>query len=223
MKQKFISIIVAVFLLSGMATAQNGTEFFISLNVNEYIPVGGDERISPIIGYNKQHNPKLSVGGFGIGVSILKTYSAEVFWKFNLTALKYKYGQSEYFTDDQNRPLGIYDFSSSSYSLAPSATAHYMVGEHFSLGAGVGSQIVVATRTKVISSVLFTSQFPTTTDNNYRRIMPTIPVECMFRFGNSLIALRYEQAILNRIRKDLAKYRAETFALIQLEFSFRLK
>lgn len=48
-------------------------QWFFSPNWNLYIPTNTSNKGTyPIIGYDKESSPKLLIGGYGIGVSVLK-------------------------------------------------------------------------------------------------------------------------------------------------------
>jgi len=55
---------------------ENPIDLYITLNTNLYLAgKSSDKAMFPILGYDKTTDPKLLVGGFGIGLSALKSYS----------------------------------------------------------------------------------------------------------------------------------------------------
>jgi hypothetical protein len=60
-----------LFLISGVAQfycAQANYDLHLSVNTNTYFPLNREKGIFPAIGYDKDGEPKLLIGGFGVGL-----------------------------------------------------------------------------------------------------------------------------------------------------------
>jgi hypothetical protein len=225
MKQDSFALTMTLIMLVTMPVfAQEHDQFFVSFNTNSYRPWGNTQKGAfPLVHYDKKAERKLSIGGFGAGVFILRKHNEKFFWKGQANVSKYKYWDVGSLKDDQNRSLGVSDFTSTDISLALATTAHRALGRNFSVGAGLGVQVLLVSYIDPRSFFRVSSYTKLTRNNYYKPVMPVLPVEFSFRPGKFSLTLRYEQALLNRIRGDLAKVKSETFGLAIFEAGYRLR
>lgn len=103
-------------------------------------------------------------------------------------------------------------------------TVHYHFGQKFSVGTGIGGQLLFASLSRLpqfdnnnsrIKDLISTNQY-------YRTFQPIIPAEASLKFKAFLFNVRYEYALLNHFKGDLAKVKSEKYGLLCVEIGFKL-
>jgi hypothetical protein len=76
MKVKFsVFLIFSALIITKLHAQDNGIEYFVTTNANLHIPFAdGDKGAYPILWYDKKSDPKLQIGGFGVGFTAIKPY-----------------------------------------------------------------------------------------------------------------------------------------------------
>lgn len=205
---------------------QAANEWFLNANINIHIPGGGSQKsVYPVLGYNKNTDPKFLLGGVGVGVFMLRPIASD----FHLKAHGYL-SKISYWDDPiemksaVGENTGIYQAGGSDYVAGVNGLVHYHLADRISVGAGVGAQVLIASfsRTPGIYGYGLPAEKSSITNHHYKRIVPVIPVELSYRFPRVVLNLRYDIGPLNRIRGELAKAKNEKYDVLSLEVGFKL-
>ena len=213
---------ISIFCSSFIAFSQDDLQFFISLNGNLYMPINSQRLTYPILGYDKDADPKVLVGGFGVGFSAVKEWKERLLIKGQANFSRHAYWDEPLEVKDvNNNPLGMYIGKSVDYVLGTTATIQFRPSEKIGLGAGLGGDFMLL-------SVYDFSGFAgadaqKTRNKNYKFFTPVLPLEVSFYLNKILINIRYEQGLVNRYKKPLADYEKENYGLLVFEFGYRLR
>ncbi|GGM94204.1 hypothetical protein GCM10010967_29260 [Dyadobacter beijingensis] len=223
-----IIIWASALLLALHVNAQEAsTEWFLDANANLHIPGGGSKKsVYPVLAYNKNTDPKFLLGGIGFGAFMLRPLSAD----FHLKAHGYL-SKVSYWDDPVElksavgEDVGIFQAGGSDYLAGLNGLIHYHLADHLSLGAGAGLQVLLASfsRTPAIYGYGLPTEKSFISNHHYKTFLPVIPVELSYRFPRTVINLRYDIGVLNRIKGDLGKAKNERFDVLSLEVGFKLK
>jgi hypothetical protein len=204
---------------------QTGVQWFITPNVNLYLPVGTPYKgVYPVLWYDKETTPKVLIGGFGVGVSALKPYGEKLTLKGQANLSKHTYwDEPMQLIDENGAPIRDYLAGSSDYTLGLTATGHYQFTGKFSAGTGLGGQVLLVSLVRLPPNY-FTGpdEEQLATSRYYKRLVPMLPVELSLKLEKILFNVRYEHGLLNRLRKPLADYQTDRFGLLSFEVGFRL-
>ncbi len=204
---------------------QKSIQWFISPNVNLYLPVGTPHKGTyPVLWYDKETSPKVLIGGFGVGASALKPYGEKLTLKGQANLSKHTYWDEPLeLTDDNGSPIRRYGSASSDYSLGLTATGHYQFSERFSAGTGLGGQVLLVALTRLPPNYITgPDEGQTATLRYYKRVLPVVPVELSLKLRKLLFNVRYEHGLLNRLKRPLAEYQTDRFGLLTFEVGFGL-
>lgn len=222
-------IIWASALLFGLQAHAQKTapEWFLNANVNIHIPRAGSQKsVYPVLGFNKNADSKILLGGVGFGAFVLRPLSS----RFHLKGHGYL-SQISFWDDpvELRGPVGddqgIYQAGGSNYLAGLHGLVHYRLAGGLSVGAGLGAQVLLASFSR--TPVIFGSGEPTEksfiSNHYYRTVSPVVPVEISYRFPRVILNLRYDFGPFNRIGGDLAKVKTERYDVLSLEVGFKLK
>lgn len=222
-----ITLIICLFLLAGgSVSAQAPMERYITFNTNLFVPIGSDKSMYPIIGYNKEVDPKLLVGGFGAGFAISKSLKEDLKWKAQANLSRHTYwDESLELRDAGNVPLGPFAYSSVDYCATLMGTAELSLNKRFSVGAGLGAKILLVSFSRLPDrkNSSFNGKKSLAENAMYKTIIPVIPLELSYKMKRNQIVLRYEQGLMNRYKRDLAEYKKDRFGIISFEYGWRIK
>jgi hypothetical protein len=206
---------------------QRDLEWFVSPNVNMYIPVNTPGKGTyPILWYDKKTQPKVLVGGFGIGTSVLKPFRENLTLKGRGNVSKQNYWDAPITLTDQNgSPLADFQSSSSDYNLGLAATLHYQLTPAFSAGTGLGTQVLLYSLTRLpgYDGGVNPKKTQVVSNRYYKPVVLVLPVELSLKLEKLLLNVRYEQGLQNRLKSDLAQYQKDRFGILTFEVGFRLK
>lgn len=212
-----------LFLLSVLffnSFAQSKTaEYFFTISTNVYLPGGSSGKSSyPILGYNDDYKPSFQVGGFGLGAGVFIPLSDKLLLKAQGNFSRYAYwDQSHFLTDVNAVALGTVYSHSYDYTFGTTGTLHYSFAEKFSMGTGLGFQVL-------LTSFSIIPKFDMSFSNkDYKTVMPMLPFELTYKSEKFTFSTRYELALLNRLKGDLADYKTEKYSLLVFEAGFRIK
>lgn len=141
-----------LFIVSSLAFSQDpAKEYFISLNGNLYIPINNPEKgIYPILGYDKETDSKILIGGLGIGGFFLQPLNKKLTFKGQTNFSKHTYWDKPIqLTDAYGNSIGYFLGGSSDYSLGVAAMVHLYISNKFSVGAGAGGQFLLTSLSRV--------------------------------------------------------------------------
>jgi hypothetical protein len=224
MKAKCILFCLTWLIHTPVFSQDNTFEYFITASANLYVPISSDKNMYPVLGLEKTAKPKLLIGGFGMGFSGVKQIKQKlaVKWQGNVSRSVY---WDEYleFRNESNQPLGIYATSSTDYSVGILGTIQYSLSQKFSIGTGGGL------RAMVVSMLYLRSQTVPFEGNRYlgrnrffKPFMPVVPLELCYRMKNSYLNVRYEQALLNRFKKEIAEEKNDRYGVLFFEIGFKI-
>jgi len=213
----YIPILLLIFFQSGFGQT-SVPEYFVTLNTNLYLPWNSSEKFTfPMLGYNKNSEPKIQVGGFGVGAGFFAPFKSKLSLKEQLNLFRFVYWDNPYrLRTLAGEPLGSSSSHSNNYTIGSQTTVHYFLSDEVSIGSGLGLQLLLKSSSKINAP-------KTRLDNNgYKLLMPSLPLEFSFKSKRILINTRYEFALLNRFRGDLAKYKKDRFGLLTIEFGVKI-
>lgn len=167
----------SLLVMLAAATSSLAQEMFINASVNGYVPLGSTgKKTFPALHYDKDSEPGFIMGGFAIGGSYFKSHSDKVTFKAQANLVRYKYwDEPKELRAESNEPLGAGMFHSVNYSLALSGVAQYYLSERFSIGAGLGLHVTLASQMKARNEDIFGGEMEVP-NTHYKRIMPVVPV-----------------------------------------------
>ena len=214
-------LFVAFTLCCTVATfSQTGMQYFISLNGNLYLPFNSEKQTYPIVGYDKDQDPKVLVGGFGIGFSVLKELKGNWLLKGQTNISRHAYWDDPInFTDANNVPLGAYVGKSVDYGIGSAAIIQYRLGKKVAVGTGLGADILLKSVYHISNVFVMEENLP---NEHYKTITPVLPVELSFYLNKVLLNIRYEQGLTSRYREAFVDYDKELNGLLVFEFGYRL-
>ena len=198
-------------------------DIYVVANANLYLPGSASEKeVYPIVGYNKATEPKVLIGGFGIGALAFKTINEKLKVKGQLNLSKLTYWDApQILTDGSGYPVDDYFYGTSDYILGLNATMHYIITEKFRIGTGLGAQVLLSSKSKA-PDIQNTGSHALFSNGYYQPIMPVVPLEASYLINRLLLSIRYEQALLNKLRGELKDYKDERFGVLYFEIGFAL-
>jgi hypothetical protein len=202
-------------------------ENFFSINGNLLYPINNpNQGVYPILFYDKETDPKLLIGGFGIGIStISQAKNSNVGIKGQLNLSRHAYWDEPVFMRDAaNSPLAPYQSGTIDYSVGLTGTIQYEFISNFFGGVGLGSQVLLTSLSRVPENPNSSGnpEKPYTTNGYYKILMPVIPIDLTFQRDNYLFNIRYEQALLNRYKKPLSDYKNGSYGILTFEIGFKI-
>jgi hypothetical protein len=197
-------------------------EYFFTVNGNLYVPTKGNEKgIYPLLWYDKQTDPKFLIGGWGAGLAALKRVKDRVSLKGQANLSRHVYWEPPYqFTDESGSPSGIFQAGAVDYAVGLAANAHYFFKEKFSIGTGLGGQLLLVSLAR--KPEIDDSKKSIMRNRQYKPLMPVLPLELSYKTNRRLFTIRYEQGLLNRFKQDLKRAKQDQFGLLSFEAGFQL-
>lgn len=173
-----ITLTCLVLLLSTPLLAQlDAFEYAINVNTNTYLPLNSGKQRFPVLGYNKQVDPKVLIGGFGFGVSGIANWRSNKKIKIQANLLKRSYWEDPYvLRTSTNTSMGEVAYSGSDVVFNTNAVLHWKINDTFSFGTGIGGDVML------VSVFRLPDMFDDVTNSlslnrHYKRIMPLLPFE----------------------------------------------
>lgn len=228
MKHFLLILLLVAFLKIDSVAQTKIFKNYLTVNGNLLYPLrNSGQGVYPILSYDKASDPKLLVGGLGIGFStfINSPKYSKIDLKAQVNFSRHVYwDEPANFRDSNNSSLGVYLPSSVDYSLGLTGTGQYNFFDGFYVGIGVGTQILLKSISKIPEFQSSITNFKESyiSNNYYKILMPVLPFEISYRNEKWLFNMRYEQAILNRYKKELSKYKDGTYGLLTFEAGLRI-
>jgi hypothetical protein len=221
---KYFAALLLCFFFVTIGSSQSKIEYLITINGNLYVPYKSNKAIFPMIGYDKQFIPKILIGGFGAGFHVSQIISEKVSVKGQANISRSVYWESYVFTDGPQLSdiIGEANVSTTDYSLGLTGLLHYHLSQSFSMGIGFGIQTLLISNSFIRDDVPWAGSRNLGQNRYYKPCMPTIPLETSLRLKKWMINLRYEHALLNRMKKGLADYKQENYGLLFFELGFQI-
>ena len=217
-------IFVLCLMPSVCAFAQFNPDLFITLNGNLFIPVESADRMFPIVGFNKELKPKLLIGGFGVGFAGQKMISGKFSLKTQGTFFRKAYWQQYLF---RRGPLlsdivGEATVSTFDYTMGAAAIPHFHFSRAFSVGVGVGLHALLFSNSYLRQDLTADGNRNLGRNRYYKSFMPIVPFETSLRLSRWAVNVRYEHALLNRFKGNLADYKKEKYGLLFFELGYKI-
>jgi hypothetical protein len=217
------------FILVGLlgiftASAQDKQRhYFISANFNLHVPFDKEKGMYPILWYNKETTPKIQLGGLGVGITVMQPYREKINFQGQANLSRHvHWDESIDARSTQNQSEGVYPVSEVDYTLGITGTMHYEATPNFSIGTGLGLQVMLLSFTRLNDLPLREKHAPVR-NRFYKPVVPTAPVEFTWHRSKTIFTVRYEHALFNRLKKELAEYEKDKFGLLFLEMGFKIK
>lgn len=229
MNKYFLPISFLFLICTNCISQSKRTELFITPGVNIYIPGSSSAKSTyPIIGYKKNTDPRLLIGGFSIGVTVFKPLQTNMQLKLQ-GALSRNAHWNEFInaTDIAGNSLIGFKNSTINYNVDFLATVRYRLFNKFYAGAGSGLQLLVASvsRNPFKDILINGATQPNRIIQNkyYRTLMPFIPLEISYQTKKVNYNIRYDFALLNKVKGELANYLSERYGLLHFEVGFKIR
>lgn len=217
-------------LLSITNRAQTaGASWYVSAQGNLFVPGKGSARgMYPILAYDKETDPKVLIGGLGMGVMRIQPLNEKNELRIQAGLFKHTYwDESIALQTPTGYVIGPFYRGGSDYGISLSGTLHHFLSQRVSIGTGLGAQGMLVSLTRLPKYEDNASAQPVRgvvgVTSYYKKIQPYIPMELSYHRPNTRYTLRYEQGLLNSLRGDLAKYKTDRYSLVVFEVGFRLK
>ena len=190
---------------------------------NLFLPGESEKGMYPILGYDKETDPKLMVGGFGLGVSAFRKMKEGTSLKFAASISKNTYWDEPIeLRGYSNEPLGVFQYASSDLSLALNGTFHFFVARKMSLGAGLGARLFTLTLSRTFGSTRLADADAIALNRYYRPFLPVLPLEWSLKGKKMLYTVRYESSLSDRYKAELAEYRTDRAGVLYFEIGFAI-
>lgn len=176
----------------------------------------------------KKSIPNYWFGGFGVGFSAWKQIKGKTSIKVQGNISRSVYWETGEVLRTGPNPFDITGdimLSSTDYTFGVTGTIHYSLSPTFSVGAGLGSQILLGSYLYLRSDMSSFNDSGRNVGRNryYKAAMPTVPIEVSAKIRKVLFNIRYEHALLNRLKKDLAEYKSDRYSLLFFEIGFKIR
>jgi hypothetical protein len=220
---KALVVLSAMVIFSNASAQEKRYRQFIMVNANTYLPLGSDKERYPIVGYNKDYDPKLLIGGLGLGISTIVDYKTSYKIKVQANAQRRVYWEEEiHYRDDQNRDMGTFRSGSADLVLNLMGTFHKKISDKFSIGTGLAADAMMMSASRKPDFNGNDRDKMLSLNRHYKRIMPVLPLELSMEFKKILLNLRYDIGLLNKFRSDLAKHKKDYYSVLSFEAGFRI-
>jgi hypothetical protein len=220
-----MKLLLLIMLALQVVVASAQQEIFLTGSLNSYLPINSENRAVILVGSNKGTKPKNFFGGFGIGVTVVKNLEGKINIKGSCNLSQHTYRNAAIiFVDNNNTPLGEYESHSNDYLFSFQGMGRYALGEKLHFGAGLGVDLLMLSLVEnPLGSFSGRDKVTFIRDSNYRSIMPVFPLELSIKNPRAFYTLRYEQALLNKFKGDLAKTAKQSYGVILFEVGIRIK
>jgi len=175
-------------------------QFTINLNGNQYVPISETNKGTVPIFYASSATGVV-IGGFGLGTTYLHDLNENHFIKGKLSLNNHFFLSEEYlFVDLNGQPLGSVLLKNRDWNINLAALYGKKINK-FYLAGGIGTDILVASRTYGIEGIYNGMEINEPIKNNhYRTIVPTAIFEMGFLLNKWTFSMDYNLAITNRLK-----------------------
>jgi len=217
-------VIIVLLLIAIVSPAQKQFEYFISFGTNGFISDNSRKIITPV-GFKKDADPKIFIGGYNFGFCVIRKVKEKLDLRFEESLAKFAYwNETIQFKDQQNQNLGSYQSRSSDFISATNIHVNYLLGQKFRAGTGIGIQtLLVSVIRNPLGNFAGADARSSSFNRNYKSLMPVVPFEVSLRNPKTIFTLRYERALLNRYRSDLARTLNESYGVISFQVGLKIK
>lgn len=209
-------IVNVLLFFSGYCVFAQVDNLFVTVGTNLYVPVNtAGKGIYPSIGHDKESDPKLLIGGFNIGAVAARNLND----KFSISG-QINFIRSVYWDEPvilnvgplQTDIIGVYSYASTDYFMGLGVKGMYKLTPSFFVGTGFGVHTLLSSSSRMTDPWPGNAMVKERISNHYyKTIMPMLPLEFGIQLKNILLQLRYEQGLLNRMKKDLSDYKKDNY------------
>jgi hypothetical protein len=222
-------VLLAV-MIAVSSFGQRSSQFFVTIGGNIRLPHqdGLTYGVYPIVGFKKDLKNKFLFGGLNAGLSHLKPIGEHFDLKTTVNISRQVYWDEPVRYNKGPNPqdaLGVDQPRTAEYYFSPSGVIHYTRRTHFSVGAGLGLQLLLVSKKRFperAAAVAGTVSNDPVKNREYKPVMPVIPVEFSWRGDKMLYNIRCEAGLLNRFRGDLKAYGPNFFGLVAFEIGMKI-
>lgn len=218
---KLLLSILAVVVSVNCALAQRELRVYLTGNGNLYLPRKSNQQSYPILGYNGDADPKILIGGLGLGITLTGNINDRLKWHAQgNTSRRVFWDDPMLLTDPSNMPIGNVTWKGVDILTTITGALHYRLGKTLSVGTGLGVDALI------YSYVRGSKPFVEETmirNNQYRSLMPLIPVELSIDVKRFIVNLRYQHALLGRLKEPASQHKKDTYSGLIFELGYRLK
>lgn len=219
-------LVTLLIVVSAPARGQFFSEYFITVGHNLRLPGNVGQKPIPFVSWDRDREKKLLIGGENVGLSAFKTITPKLEIKTTINVSRQLFWREEvYFNKGPNLQdqLGRTTPATGEYYTSLTGVAHYMPKGKFSVGAGIGFEFLIASRTSFPSRPAITGkEYATISNHEFKRIMPVVPMEVSWKEERFLFNIRYEIGLLNRYRGDLKEYNQNIFQTLAFEIGMKI-
>lgn len=194
------------------------TEWYITANANLYYPIQTPSKgVYPILWYDRETDPNILIGGFGIGGAVYHPLTEKILLKGQLNLSKHSYwNETVSIVDESGGLYYSYQPSTADYMAGISATANYFFIPKLGIGTGLGAQYLLASLTRQ------PKEFGDLSRNRfYVPLVVTLPIEATLKLSKTLFLVRYEHSLTNRLHAE-SNFK-DRFGLVYFEVGFKIK
>jgi hypothetical protein len=213
------TLLLFVLLIAAVSYAQDdqdNDDYRITVGANFRWPRESLMTTFPLI-LGKKGDPKSAVGGFGVGVSRFTALNSIFDLKTTLNFSRQVYWNEPIGFNKGPNPqdmLGYVTPMTVEYYGEVSGVVHWVPREHFSVGLGVGFEVLLTSTLKLSSHDV--------RNREYKPVMPVVPLEISWKGDLMLYNIRIEGGLLNRYRNDLRQSGPNFFGLLCFEVGMRI-
>ncbi|MGC3948284.1 MAG: hypothetical protein QM762_27885 [Chryseolinea sp.] len=201
--------------------AQEELQMYITANGNYYLPRNSGKQSYPILAFDSDADPKLFVGGMGLGFMVAKDLNKSFLWRAQVNTSRRAYwNDAMVITDIKGTTLGTAVCKGVDVVTGLTGTIHYKIGKSLSLGTGVGVDVLIYSYTKLPETFIDNEAVQ---NKYYRPLIPLIPLELSVPIKRVLLNIRYQHALINRLKSSIAEYEKDTYSALFIEVGYRLR
>ncbi|GAB3170963.1 hypothetical protein [Telluribacter humicola] len=226
--QHLFRLILGLFVLFSMQAFSQSrpTEWYLTPNANLYLPGPFSHKdIYPLLWHNQNRSPRVQVGGFGIGTTALTSLPRSLSLKTQANLSRSTYWDSPFDVRDQDgRARGFFQGAASDYTLGLTSTLQLSLTKGLSVGTGLGGRMLLVSQTRLWDFDNSAELTPGKLHRNqqYRRFMPVIPAEVMWKAGRVMLNARYEWSLLGDWKSIYPMSQSEKHNLLVVEVGIPL-
>lgn len=202
------------------------SEYRVTIGNNLRLPGNASQGTMAIVSRDKDRlYRKFLVGGFTAGISAFSSPAdkLDLKWTANVSR-QILYGEAVRFNKGPGPQdaLGFTNTVMAEYFMGFNGVAHYRVGEKFSVGAGVGFEMLLASHTSFPYAASTDDKPVSYRNREFKPLMPVVPIELSWKEERFLYNIRYDVGLANRYRTAMEHYGPNMFHTVSLEIGMKI-
>jgi hypothetical protein len=202
------------------------SEYRVTIGHNLRLPGNGKQRTIAIVSRDKKREyNKFMVGGFTAGISAFSNINSSLDLKWTANVSRQIFWREPALFNNGPNVTNILGYTYpvvAEYYLGLNGVAHYRAGEKFSVGAGVGFDILLASHTSFPYALSTTDEPVSYRNREFKPIMPVVPVELSWKEARFLYNIRYEVGLASRYRTALQSFGQNMFHTLSFEIGMKI-